>query len=97
MAPRRCREALSGTMTELLPPLNDTAFPNLPCPAPAQDAFDNVPALPLPEASATVEPLPPSNPYAATNPAPDDDGATVAVAWFEGELSFPDVSTAVTL
>ncbi len=64
----RFREAELGTLTKALLPLKESALPNLPAPAPAQVAFESVPALPLPDWSAAVVPLPASKPYAATSP-----------------------------
>jgi hypothetical protein len=46
--------------------LNANAFPNFP--VVAQVAFTSVPVFPFPDKSATVVPVPSSNPYAATNP-----------------------------
>src|SRR5205809_8027754 len=60
----RSSELESATVTQLLVPLNDRALPYLP-PA-AQVAPEIVPVFPLPEASATVEPVPSSKLYAAT-------------------------------
>jgi hypothetical protein len=59
-------DAASGTVTTELDPLNCNAFPNLP-PA-THDAFKTDPLWPFPEASATVDPDPSSNPYDATSP-----------------------------
>src|SRR3954453_14451299 len=61
-----CSEAELGTFTRALVPLNESAPPYLP-PA-AQAAFASEPALPFPEASATVVPDPSPNPYAAPSP-----------------------------
>src|SRR4051812_30005905 len=58
MAPVRCRDAESATVTQLLVPLKDRALPNLP--AVLQVAAVIVPVFPLPEASATVVPVPSS-------------------------------------
>src|SRR5262245_57375107 len=59
-------EAASGTITRLLVPLKDRAPPNFPA---VQLAFTSEPALPFPEASPAIVPLPSSKPYAATRPA----------------------------
>src|SRR5262245_41915821 len=64
MAPVRSSELESATVTQLLVPLKDRALPNLP--AVLQVALLIVPVFPLPEASATVEPVPASKLYAAT-------------------------------
>src|SRR5712692_8263779 len=62
----RSSEAESGIVTRLDVPLNESAPPKWP--ALDQDVVATVPALPVPEASATVVPLPSSNEYAATRP-----------------------------
>jgi hypothetical protein len=56
----------SGTVTRELEPLKLNAFPNLPLAD--QVVFAAVPEFPLPDASATVDPDPSSNPNAATSP-----------------------------
>ena len=60
-------------------PLNDSAFPNLPCVD--HVVAETVPLLPNPEPSATVDPDPSSNEYAATRPT--GGVAVVALATFE--------------
>src|SRR5712691_9493563 len=67
----RSSEVESGIVTRLDVPLNESAPPKRP--ALDQDVVATVPALPVPEASATVVPLPSSNEYAATRP--------LAAAW----------------
>src|SRR3989442_1171153 len=62
----RSSEAESGIVTRLDVPLNESAPPKWP--ALDQDVVETLPALPVPEASATVVPLPSSNEYAATRP-----------------------------
>ena len=62
----RCNEAESGTVTRELDPLKLSAPPYLP--VATQVAFAIVPLLPFPDASATVDPDPSSNAYAATSP-----------------------------
>ena len=52
----RSSELASLTVTQLLRPLNDRALPYLPLVV--QVALASVPVLLLPEASATVEPVP---------------------------------------
>src|SRR4051794_15265690 len=88
-------EFASGTLTEAFVPLNDKALPNFPAPAPAQVAFVIVPLLPEPDWSTTPDPLPASNPYAATRPV--DPAVTVALISADGVLRFPAASSAVTL
>src|SRR5437016_5178162 len=61
----RSREGLSPIVTQLLVPLNESALPAWPA---AHVAFAIVPLFPLPDASATMEPVPSSNEYAATRP-----------------------------
>ena len=58
----RCSEALSATLTRLFVPLNESALPYLPRPAPAQLVFVSVPLLPVPDWSAVEVPLPSSKP-----------------------------------
>ena len=58
MAAAKSSEVESATVTQLLTPLNDNALPNFP--AVDQVVLATVPAFPLPEASATVEPVPSS-------------------------------------
>src|SRR5450755_1250797 len=87
----RCNEAESGIVTSALVPLNRNAPPYLPdaqaeerrrhLPDVTQVALLIVPLLPFPDASATVDPDPSSNPYAATRP----DGA--AIAGFDGAIA----------
>src|SRR5438309_1554094 len=61
----RSSEGASGTVTQLLLPLNASAPPKRP---PLDQAvFETVPLFPCPDASATVEPEPSSNAYAATS------------------------------
>src|SRR5689334_5618878 len=53
-----------------------------------QVAADSVPLLPEPESSATVEPLPASNEYAATSPAvPAADAERAPDATAEGRIT----------
>src|SRR6267142_562955 len=60
----RCSEAESLMFTRAFVPLNDNALPNLP---PVDHVvLATVPTLPLPEASATLVPLPSLNPNART-------------------------------
>ncbi len=66
IAPVRCNDALSATVTRELLPLKLSAWPYFP--VAAHVVFAVVPVLPLPDASATVVPDPSSNPYAATRP-----------------------------
>ena len=54
----------SLTVTRAFVPLNESAFPNLP--AEVHVAFEIVPALPRPDPSMTVVPLPSLKEYAAT-------------------------------
>src|SRR4051794_16251109 len=68
----RSSDAESGTVTQALVPLNESAFPYLPV---VQVALLSVPVLPLPDESAVVVPLPASKPYAATAPV----GAVIGV------------------
>ncbi len=56
----------SGTVTQALTPLNDSALPNLP--AVVRVTLLSVPVRLLPLASNVVVPLASSNPYAATSP-----------------------------
>ncbi len=58
-------EAESFTVTSAVDPLKDRACPNLP---PAHVAPLITPVFPLPEASATLVPVPSLKPYAATKP-----------------------------
>src|SRR5215468_8255924 len=90
--PDRCSDAASGTVTNALVPLNCSAFPYFP--AAAQVAFAIVPRFPFPDASATVDPDPSSNPYAATSP--DDPAGVVALAVLEYGLRLPAASVART-
>jgi len=69
IAVAKCNDAESGTFTRALDPLNCNAFPNFP--AATHVAPETDPVFPFPDASATDDPDPSSNPYAATNP----DGA----------------------
>jgi hypothetical protein len=61
-------EALSGTVTRELPPSKLSASPYLP--ALTRLVFTAVPEFPFPDASATVDPDPSSNPNAATGVGP---------------------------
>src|SRR5207244_6291817 len=61
----RSSEGLSLIATQALVPLNESALPLWPA---AHAAFAIVPLFPLPDASATVDPVPSSNEYAATSP-----------------------------
>src|SRR6476619_7927731 len=70
-------EAASGMLTRALVPLNDSAVPYFP--AVVQVAFMIVPALPLPDESVTVVPVPASNEYAATSSGIVDDVVTEAM------------------
>ena len=81
----RSRESASATVTMELVPLNERALPNFPADAPAQVVLASVPALPFPDWSTAVVPLPASKPYAATRPLAGG-AVTVAVASVEGEL-----------
>src|ERR1043165_4616020 len=61
----RCNEAVSLIFTVAFVPLNESALPYLP--AVVQVALTTVPVFPLPEASATVLPVPSVKAYAATS------------------------------
>ena len=67
-------------MTSALVPLNSSALPYLP--VAVQVVFATVPLFPFPDASATVDPDPSSNAYAATRPGRSRRGV-VALAVFE--------------
>ena len=88
----RSRLAESGTVTQVVEPLNWIAEPNLP------DAdhvpFASVPLLLFPDESPAAVPLPSSNAYAATRPG--SWAETVAVACADAALMFPAASSAVT-
>src|ERR671934_2896425 len=71
----RSSEPGSGTATQSPEPSNESA--EFVCPLLVQVAFAIVPTLPVPETSATVEPLPASKLYAATRP---DESLAVRVA-----------------
>src|SRR5262245_60167515 len=60
----RSREAASATVTQLLVPLKERAFPYLP--AVVHVAPERVPVLLVPEESAVVVPAPSSKPSART-------------------------------
>src|SRR4029079_13866819 len=62
----RCRDALSGTVTQRPVPVNASAPPNLPVVVRVAPVI--VPVLPLPERSDTVAPLVSSNAQAPTRP-----------------------------
>ena len=66
---------VSFTVTRLLVPLKESAFPYFP--AVTHVAPEIVPVFPRPDASTTAEPAPSSKPYAATSP-PAATFATVA-------------------
>src|SRR5688572_5128667 len=90
----RCSEAESGIETTSPAPSKESAFPNFP--AGSQLAPTTIPALPLPERSATDTPPPSSNEYAATKPAGAGLQAAVVVERVVlGEL-FPAASKAST-
>src|SRR5688500_9572603 len=84
----------SGTLTNALLPLNDSALPYLP--SVLQAAPDKLPWLLLPDLSAAVVPEPSSKPQAPTSPG-SGPPATTAVASFDGGLVLPTLSLAVTL
>ena len=65
MAAVRSSELESLTVTQSLTPSNDSALPYLPLVV--QVAPEIVPVFPLPEVSASVEPVPASKLYAATS------------------------------
>jgi hypothetical protein len=92
----RSRELESGTVTNELEPLNESALPNLPALAPAHVALESVPLLPFPDRSAVVEPAPSSKAYAATSPPVGGAVATVALTWLEAALRLPAASSAIT-
>ena len=73
----RSSEALSGTVTKLELPLNDSAPPKRPIGA--QPVAVVVPVLPVPDASATVVPAPSLNPYAATWPGAACAGVAASI------------------
>src|SRR5262245_7921230 len=75
----RCSEAESGTLTRELEPSKASALPYFPF---TQLVLAAVPFWLLPYASATADPVPSSNAYAATGVGADDDGV-VAVAVLE--------------
>jgi hypothetical protein len=79
MAVVRCSDAESVIVTSVLDPLNDSPLPYLPV---VHVAFVIVPVFPVPDASATVVPVPSLNPYAATRPDVVPCGV-VALATFE--------------
>ena len=79
--------------TRAFVPLNESAPPYFP--AGAQVAFETVPPLPLPDASATVVPVPSLKPYAATSPL-EFDGDVVADAVLENGPRLPAASSART-
>src|SRR5262245_48259920 len=84
--------AESATVTRAFVPLKLSALPNLPWVV--QPAEPMVPTLPLPEASAVVDPEPSLNARAATRlDVPD---AVVAVAMFEYGPRLPAASAART-
>src|SRR3954452_2038966 len=85
-----------GIATDAFVPLNESAFPNLPAPAPAHVAFVIVPVFALPDWSVTVVPVPSSKPYAATRPVGGPFGTT-ALASDDGGPVLPALSSAVTL
>src|SRR5262245_8677519 len=61
----RCREAASGIVTSALMPSNDNPAPYIPV---VHVALVMNPVFPVPDASATVVPVPSLNAYAATRP-----------------------------
>src|SRR5262245_9182867 len=61
----RCSEAASGIVTNALVPLNDNPPPYIPV---VHVAPVMAPVFPLPDASATLIPVPSLNAYAATTP-----------------------------
>ena len=67
----RSSEAVSGTVTQSLVPSNESA--PLFLPDVVQVAPETAPSLPLPDASATSDPDPASNEYAATSPSDEID------------------------
>src|SRR6267142_4176586 len=77
----RWSEAASATVTRALDPLNVKVLPYLPFVV--QVAAAIVPALPLPEASATVVPDPSLKEYAATSPVNGGVMNVIALATFE--------------
>ena len=63
----RSSELASGTVTQSFTPSKLNADPNRP--AALHTAPETEPTFPFPDESATLEPEPASNPYAATRPA----------------------------
>src|SRR5215218_8942843 len=95
MAEVRSRELESLTVTQLPTPSKDSALPKMPF---VQAAPRIVPALPPPEASATDDPVPSLNPYAATRPDALVTGRmTVTVLPAEGDSTLPLSSAARAL
>jgi hypothetical protein len=89
IAPVSRKDGESLIVTFALVPLKTSALPYLPAAVHVAEPME--PAFPFPDRSATVDPDPSLNEYAATRPE-----RVVAVATFEYPLGLPAASTART-